>query len=225
MVQNIIEYFIKIGIHSAEFSVETIEEESKCYITINRETYNRIYSLLSYIWIRPGMYISRISGTKDVDNDVVVPYKIVERQCRVKPTHVESITGKTYGLISPEGIFYECDCGGHKYLIPELFESGQFSVMVDDYDADKHSGWMRLTGAIMTECEFTFDYHDTHKIGYGPDAERIFFERKLTKPQIKFILDYNEKLGKTKFNFNYHDYNSIEEVFQYLNFHKYSYEK
>lgn len=132
---------------------------------------------------------------------------------------------KKYGVISPEGKFYECGYAGHNNLEYWLKER---SIIGDcphyGEDSFDYFGWVKLTGSGMTTVEFVFDEKLT-SYDFQTKEDTILAENKLTKEQVETMISYIKSLGRELINFNYHWYNIedfklivTEEVEDYYEF-------
>lgn len=161
----------------------------------------------NWIGITPGIYLQRVYNPSvspdDVRPDTEILYTITSIRCRLNPVNLSELGEgcKLYGLISPEGLFYECDYAGHKFIEPYLFDSGQFIHMFDEYAAGENSGWLKLTGAMMVDVEFTFQFKPKIKCRHR-EVNLSFYP---TEPQINFIKEYAKFRNKSTINFNYDD--------------------
>jgi hypothetical protein len=133
---------------------------------------------------------------------------------------------KLYGVISPEGKFYECAYEGHRYLEPHLIDRG---VLQDSphwgVDAFEWNGYTKLTGAYMTTCEFVHKFKST-EYNFSTKKDKVLKEHKITKEQVEAIIKYIKGLGRTFVNFNYYWYhiNDFDAVLDYEDEFEFSYE-
>lgn len=113
---------------------------------------------------------------------------------------------KLYGVICPEGKFYQCAYEGHRYLEPWL-EKRDIIQSSPQYSSDPFEwwGWVKLTGAYMTTCEFIHEERVT-KYDFKTSTDNLLKENRITEPQVKAIEKYIKGLGRELVNFNYHWY-------------------
>ena len=90
---------------------------------------------------------------KGTDNNLL-EIKVYYKSVELEPEDITEGGRKKYGVISPEGRFFECGYSGHNDLEYWLKQRGLIGDHDDPYD---WYGWLKLTGSWMTECEFTFD--------------------------------------------------------------------
>ena len=95
-----------------------------------------------------------------------------------------------YGVIDRLGNYYQCQYSGHNDLAFKMQSRGMISDDVDYYNFFAENGWLILTGSMFTKCEFTFDF-EAEKFEYQKGEKiKTVLEFKLTKAQIKAILDF-----------------------------------
>lgn len=119
--------------------------------------------------------------------------------------------GKKYGVIAPDGKFYECDYMGHNNL--EYFLNSRNLIgdsPIYGVNPFEYFGWVKLTGASFTECEFVFQYKST-KWDSKTKEDIILKENILTDAQIKTIKNYFVGKDRKYINFNYMWY-KIEDI-------------
>jgi len=103
-----------------------------------------------------------------------------------------------YGFILPNGDFYHCEYSGHNNLAADLQNQGVIPKDIYDYyKFPDENSWLKLTGAVLSDCEFLFNFH-------SEDKRNIY---KISKQQIQFIIDYKKSKNQRLFNFNFYSYN------------------
>lgn len=141
-------------------------------------------------------------------------YKFFQRRLR-KSAKKEDYPKLRYGYISPEGVFWPCGREGHHDLEYDLKQQG---IIPDDMGKGirkeetwlEANGWLKLTGAMMTEVEFTFEWiaKDDEYRSYEEDQkfEETAPRLNLTNAQIDFIREFKEAHNEPYVNFNYNWY-------------------
>lgn len=123
---------------------------------------------------------------------------------------------KLYGVICPEGKFYQCAYEGHRYLEPYLVERGVLqSAPHWNIDAFEWNGYLKLTGAYMTTCEFVHEERVT-EYDFKEKKDNLLKENTITKEQVDAVVKYIKGLGRELVNFNYHWY-QIDDFTEILN--------
>lgn len=114
--------------------------------------------------------------------------------------------GRSYGAIAPDGKFYACGYSGHNNLEYWLRQRGLISdTPLYTGGAFEYNGWMKLTGAMMTECEFVFDYELT-EWNRESKKETVLKANKPTKAQFDTVKKYIESKKREFVNYNYEWY-------------------
>ncbi|MDC7249169.1 MAG: hypothetical protein PQJ49_04545, partial [Sphaerochaetaceae bacterium] len=124
---------------------------------------------------------------------------------------------KLYGVISPKGEFYQCAYEGHRYLEPYLVERGILQEAPHwGVDAFEWNGFMKLTGAYMTTCEFVHQFKVT-KYDFNKKEDEVLKETPITKEQVEAVIKYIKGLGRNFVNFNYYWYhiNDFDAILDY----------
>ena len=131
----------------------------------------------------------------------VIIYYLPNEKKRLDDDIAEGV--KKYGVISPEGKFYECGYAGHNNLEYWLVQRG---LLPDNQDDPlEWCGWVKLTGSAMTECEFVFD-EEVDEFDFTTSKSTVLKTNELTDAQIDAMVSYIESLGREYVNFNYHWY-------------------
>lgn len=181
-------------------------------INIAKEDYDKICSVKKLII--EDMVFKKKMKVEENKNDLGIFFSYELRPDIDISVDITRDNRKKYGVIAPDGRFYECGYAGHHAL--EYYLSKR-SVIADSPEYGEHAfeyyGWMKLTGAAMTECEFTFDYEIT-KWDRETKIDTTLKENLPTKEQFETVKKYIESLGREHFNFNHQWYhlNDIEEL-------------
>lgn len=192
-----------------------LEGDETVYITFPEKVYSQYYSAIREIGLRQFLsleyqqVITSGNDENDVDEDDVITakYRIHQKTRQtIFPSKLNETIDRLYGLIDPDGNFFECEYMGHASIEPELYNSGYFENIFDDYRLPEMNGWLKLTGSMLTDCEFIFNESHEEKVGWGKDAACINLNFKLTQPQVDFILEYKRRQGSDTVNFNFNDY-------------------
>jgi len=117
------------------------------------------------------------------------------------PVKKEDYKDCRHGYILPNGDYYRCGYSGHNNLAVDLKAQGLIPENEDSYDYPDTHGWLKLTEAMMTDCEFCFDF----EVEKGWSEKKKFINR-ITKEQLQFIKDYKEAKGEDIVNFNFNRY-------------------
>lgn len=176
-----------------------------------------------------------IYSTHDINGDIVEKVAIKEDIIMQKPEQddikpiiddVSEDIGKTfysYGVITPEGKFYPCDYSKHNDLYWELKDKGIIIDKKQDNPSEfyEREGWLKLTGSMFTDCEFTFSHFYSEKFQRpAKEGEKSYFklgdvymiddhirhDKAMTKQQIQAMVDYKIGKGESEINFNFHKY-------------------
>jgi glutamate 5-kinase len=116
----------------------------------------------------------------------------------------------SYGVIDPQGNFYPCHYEGHHWLANRLQKDGVIPEDADAYTYFEEQGWLVLTGAMLVDCEFTFNFHPEIKVYTDKGLEYNKTEKTLTSQQVEAVLNYKSARNQTELNFNFDDM-SVEE--------------
>lgn len=132
---------------------------------------------------------------------VIFNYKYLDND-----TYAADITAggfKKYGVINPEGVFYECCYSGHDGLNYILKERGLIEDSPNKYRHNSFEwwGWMTLSGASFIETEFNFPFEISD---YDYETKKSIVEKANlpTDAQIDKIVEYIKSLGREYFMFN-----------------------
>lgn len=204
---------VYLGDIKFDYSKDVLKNVYIQYLKGHRDDKHEFIS--NQIGMFKGTYLSRVfnPSLKGETPEHQLLYEIVSPINQLQPTELKDIEPyRLYGLISPEGDFYQCDYMGHKYLEPVLFDSGQFIHMFDEYALPDSNGWLKLTGATLTKCEFTFETNFEYKSYQGPKLELNF---KITDKQIEFMKKYAKARSQETINFQFDDV-SVNELDVYI---------
>lgn len=108
-----------------------------------------------------------------------------------------------YGVIDPKGNFYPCHYEGHNYLAQKLQSEGIIPADADSYSFFEENGWLMLTGAMLTDCEFTFNFNPEISVYGDKGLEYNRVKRNLTKEQVQAIYDHKKARKEDTLNFNF----------------------
>lgn len=131
--------------------------------------------------------------------------KVYYTPAKVDSLHDDITAGgtKKYGVISPDGKFYECGYAGHNNLEYWLQERG---LLADDKrDAFEWYGWLKLSGSAMSECEFLFD-EQIDDYDFSTQKTTVLKTNHITDAQVDAMIAYIESLGREYVNFNFRWY-------------------
>ena len=117
-----------------------------------------------------------------------------------------------HGYILPNGAFYNCGYAAHNNLAVDLQDQGIIPKKVDCYDYPDANGWLKLTAAMMSDCEFMFNF--TNETGHGDS--KVKTEHTVTKEQIEFIKAYKLAHKETELNFQFSWY-KVEDIDKLFN--------
>lgn len=204
-----------------------------CYLYSFSEdlVYLEVLETKKFYYLKEDVYVY---SAHDINGDIVematkedINIEIIKQNV-VEPTiddNSEDIskTYHSYGVITPEGIFYPCDYSKHNELYYDLKDKGIVIDKKQDNPSEfyEREGWLKLTGSMFSDCEFIFsNYYSENfqrpakegeksyiKIGdvYMID-DQISHKRFLTKQQIQAMIDYKIGKGETEINFNFNKY-------------------
>lgn len=194
--------------------------EGSCVITYPLYMYEYKFSeIANDIYAGEKFQLQRDKDVKVIDTQdtITIQYRIIANN-PLQPDDITSVsTGDTsYGAISPNGDFFECEYSQHHYLSHELLEHGKFKDSSDGYSAFERNGWLKLTGAMLTDCEFTFEFEVSYNNYSDGKFEKIKKHFRITPEQIAAMKAYKLAQGSTKINFNYHEYD-LDELDQLFN--------
>ena len=187
------------------------EKEGKKYIELEltRSQYNDLYrqrKVLTHEFI----FRRKRKYQEENGDKIVVGYEY-ESNPKLDLTSKIDTGEKQYGAIDPKGNFYVCGYAGHNLLEHYLCEHNL--LQENDKDAFSFSGWMKLTGAMMTTVEFIFNFV-IRDYNFSTREDKIIKENKLTKEQINAVVSYIKSQDRCLVNFNYSWYN-IEDFEKY----------
>ena len=113
-----------------------------------------------------------------------------------------------YGVIDPNGHFYACHYEGHNWLAQFLQRRGVIPENRDEYNYFEEEGWIKLTGAMLTKCEFMFEFNP--QVRDSKTNELIRISKSPTGEQIEAIVKYKESRNQKELNFNFNDYSLVD---------------
>lgn len=129
---------------------------------------------------------------------------------------------KKYGVICPKGKFYECGYTGHNNLEYWLSERSLISSGSSYKCNFEQNGWVKLTGAAMTDVEFVFTEKLTE---YDFDTKDVITLNtfKLTENQVNTMIAYIKSLGRELIHFNYEFYTIVDfpKILEYEDFYEF----
>ena len=100
---------------------------------------------------------------------------------------------RMYGAVCPEGNFYSCNYEGHIYLDEDLQTRGLIGDSPTLQKSIEWHGWLILTGAYGTDCEFDFKF-EIDEYDFKAEKSVTLKTNMITQAQLDFIHRYKASL-------------------------------
>lgn len=192
------------------------DNHDRIEVELSKEDYDDVFTL-------GNIYTEKFTFVRDKtveykDGSLGLVYDITINESFRLDNDITEDNRPKYGVISPEGKFYECGYAGHNNLEFDLIQAGilKRTPVHGTTDAYEYYGWVKLTGAMMTDVEFLFSEKVTD-YDFSKQEDILLVEHKITQAQVDQIIAYIKSLDREHVNYNY-EYYHIDDFAQVVNF-------